>query len=170
KHNLVAYGDRSVYRLPDGQSQWLAAQGNLQITQFYNLTLDPNNADKAYGIAQDHGRLLQFNGNKVWSYGSAGGETGKVLVSPADSKVLFVSDPLGDGPNWDYVQRSTDGGQNWTTILTSNQISAGADQDYDRAYTIQRSFDLDPNNPSHLFLGVSKTSAAGGPTHQYQVW
>src|SRR5262249_8896879 len=91
--------------------------GNLQVTDFYDITLDPQNADRAYGVAQDHFAAMKFTGSTLWNYMlNGGGETGKVLADPVNSDLLYVSNPL-DHAN--LVARSTDGGSTWTSIFST---------------------------------------------------
>jgi hypothetical protein len=90
-----------------------------------------------------------------------GGETGKVLVHPNHSNHLYVSNPLNPG---NLVRRSTDGGQSWTTIFNSTDFE---DEDYALAYSVQKSFVMDPTNPSRLLIGTTKvleTTNADGPS------
>jgi len=170
--NVIAFGDRSIYRLDAGQSQWTGEQGNLQTTEFYDITLDPGNPNRAYGVAQDQFDYLQFSGKKEWDYGASGGEAGKVLVDPAATQNLFVSSPLYDptqDPHPFFVQRSLDGGQTWTTILTPAQTGTQPN-DYNLAYATQKSFVMDPNDPNRLFLGTTRVYMTGDAFDQSPQW
>ena len=141
-NNGVVTADRNVYRYQPKTKTWLGREGNLQVTQFYDITLDPQNTDRAYGVAQDHFDAGRFQGTILWDYMSpGGGETGKVLVAANNSKMIYVSDPLDCVAN--LVRRSTNGGSNWKTIYQNNSYQAG---DYDLAYSVQKSFVMDPQN------------------------
>ena len=165
-HEVVATGDRDIHSYNPAAQTWDAREGNLQITEFYDITLDPNNLDRAYGVAQDHFDAMKFQGDLLWHYtAGGGGETGKVLVHPNNSNLLYVSDPLDPAQ---LVRRSTNGGQSWTTILNTNTID---DEDYVLAYAAQKSFVMDPTNPKRLLIGTREvletTNAdAANPTWQ----
>lgn len=148
---LVVTADRNVYRYHHSSNSWLEREGNLALTQFYDITLDLQDPDRLYGVGQDHPDAMRFGGSILWSYlPKGGGETGKVLVDPTNSDLLYVSHPL-DPAN--LVQRSNDGGQNWTTVLSTQDFEA---EDYDLAYTTQKAFVMDPSSPSRLLLGTTK--------------
>jgi hypothetical protein len=150
----VATADRDVYAsvIISGGGQFLdQRQGNLQVTEFYDITLDPQSADRAYGVAQDVA-AMKFTDSRLWQYlpNGGGGETGKVLVDPANASLLYVSNPL-DHAN--LVHRSTDGGNTWTTIFATNTIQDG---DYALAYSTQKSFLMDPVSSSTLLIGTTR--------------
>jgi autotransporter-associated beta strand protein len=123
--------------------------GNLQVTEFYDITLDPHSTDRAYGVAQDLAPT-RFTGAGSWNYLGRGGETGKVLADPFNASLLYVSNPL-DHAN--LVSRSTDGGNTWASIFSTNTIQ---DQDYGLAYAVQKSFAMDPSNSSRLLIGTTQ--------------
>jgi photosystem II stability/assembly factor-like uncharacterized protein len=164
--NVVATADRNIYLYDRETKAWLVRVGNLAITEFYDITLDQQNPDLLYGISQDHFDAVKFDGYNPWSYmNGGGGEAGKVLVDPGNSDLLYVYNPL-DPKN--MVQRSTDGGQSWTAILGTDEF-AGEDEQtlYDRSYSTQKSFVMDPNSPSRLLVGTKKileTTDAGSGT------
>ena len=95
----------------------------------------------------------------------ASGETGKVLVDPADKKRLYVSDPLS--PQTALVKTSTDGGQNWKVIHTDNSFD---NEDYGLAYSAQKSFAMDPSNAKRLVLGTNKVFECKDATAVNPVW
>jgi photosystem II stability/assembly factor-like uncharacterized protein len=73
---VVVTADRDVYRYDPKKKTWQSKEGNLQVTQFYDITLDPNDSDIAYGVAQDHSAAMKFTGSVEWAYlAGAGGET-----------------------------------------------------------------------------------------------
>jgi photosystem II stability/assembly factor-like uncharacterized protein len=144
------FGDRSVYRSTDQGASWTPQQGNLQITEFYDLTLDPSDPNNIYGIAQDQTAAAQFTGdpNGVWNYIGGGGETGKILIDPNNPQRVYEFDPLAK--DW-LVMVSDDGGSTFNGSL-ANSVDAGGD--YSLAYSCQRSFAMDPSDPSHLIVGL----------------
>jgi hypothetical protein len=140
------FGDRSIYRSTDKGHTWTPQQGNLQITLFYDITLDPGNPNNVYGIAQDQVKASQFTGdpNGVWNYIGGGDETGKILIDPNNPQRVYEFDPLAS----DYlVMTSDDGGQHFKGSL-ANFYNAG--NDYSLAYATQHAFAMDPGNPDHL--------------------
>src|SRR5262249_44671764 len=122
-NNWVTTGDRDLYSYSVPSKQWGSREGNLQVTEFWDLTLDPKDPDRAYGIAQDHFDAMRFDGSILWQSlpGDAGNEYGKVLIDPINTQRLYVFDPL-DPDN--LVRRSTDGGNHWTTIRTTSADSS----------------------------------------------
>jgi hypothetical protein len=52
---LLEGDDGGIFRLDPNGLRWTDLNGNLQITQFYGVALDPANADVAYGGSQDNG-------------------------------------------------------------------------------------------------------------------
>jgi photosystem II stability/assembly factor-like uncharacterized protein len=152
KNNGVVTADRNVYTYQPGPKNWIERSGNLQVTQFYDITLDTKNVNTAYGIAQDHTAPMKFSGSILWNFlPGATDETGKVLVDPTNSKQLYVSNPLD--PQARLVNRSTNGGGSWTKILTNNNFQA---QDYGLAYSVQKSFVMDPQSPKRLMIGLTR--------------
>src|SRR5262249_35028294 len=143
---LVA--DRSIYRSTNHGQSWTPQEGELQLTEFYDVTLDPGDPDNVYGIAQDQGRALHFTGDGVWDYTNGGGETGKILIDPNNPQRIYEFNPLAG--DW-LVMRSDDGGDTFTGSLP-NTVNGG--NDYTFAYANQRSFAMDPSDPNHLLLGL----------------
>jgi photosystem II stability/assembly factor-like uncharacterized protein len=149
-NNGVVTADRNLYTYEPKPKKWTAREGNLQVTQLYDITLYPKNINRAYGIAQDHVASMKFSGSIEWNFMSGGsGETGKILVDPANSNRLYASNPLAPA---DLVRRSTNGGGAWTTILTNNNFQS---EDYALAYSVQKSFAMDPQNSKRLLIGLT---------------
>jgi photosystem II stability/assembly factor-like uncharacterized protein len=142
---LVMVGDRGIYRWT-GSGAFQNKQGNLQITLFYNLALDPHNADVVFGIAQDHFQGLKYAGSPVWTYTGAGAELGKILVDPSNSSTVYDYDPLGQ-----FFLRSDDGGTTWQQKITGLDTSGYTDFYTDQA--VQNAFAIDPGNPQRLLVG-----------------
>lgn len=132
--NGVVTSDQGVYRVSLKDKKWTCCDGNLELTQFYDVTLDPTNPDVAYGIGQDQRAAMKFSGSVEWGYMPTGSETGKVLVDPGNTKLLYVYSPQQPGA---WVSHSKDGGQTWKTILTTNGFQK---DNYNLAYSTQKSF------------------------------
>ena len=107
---------------------------------------------------------MKFGGTIEWSYMPAGGETGKVLVDPTSTGRLYVSNPLDPTH---FVARSTNGGQTWKTIFAANDFAAS---DYSLAYSVQRSFAIDPTKPARLLIGTTKVWQTTNATAASPTW
>jgi photosystem II stability/assembly factor-like uncharacterized protein len=155
-NNIVATADRNVYRYAHKTKEWLAREGNLQITQFFDITLDPQNPDLIYGVSQDHPHAMKGDGNLEWAYmGDGGNEYGKVLVDAGNSDLLYVSDPVEVFTK--LVRRSTDGGKTWKFLLSlGSPFPAGEEPDLLRvAKIVQKAFVMDPSQSSRLLIGIT---------------
>jgi photosystem II stability/assembly factor-like uncharacterized protein len=166
QHDAVVTSDQGIHRYEFKTKKWTVKEGNLQVTQFYDVALDPENPDLAYGIGQDHRAPMKFSGTIAWDYMlGGGGETGRVIVDPGNSKRLYVSNPLD--PTANFVRRSTDGGQNWTTVFTDNGFQGN---DYGLAYNTQKAFVMDPSNASRLLLATNKVFETINATATTPTW
>ena len=107
--------DGGVYRSATAGSSWTSLGDNLETIQFYPLAWDPNDAERFYGGAQDHGIFQTFNVNaKNWRL-RRGGDGGYVVVDPLRSNVLY-SRVAVEGAATTAPARSVDGGQTWTRL------------------------------------------------------
>ena len=164
-NSAVVTADRSVYTYEPKAKTWTAREGNLQVTQFYDVALDPTNVDKAYGVAQDHVFPMRFSGSILWNdMNGSGSEYGRVLAHPTNSNVLYASNPLDPAA---FVRRSTNGGANWTTILTNNTFQPN---DWVLAPTVQKSFVMDPQQPKRLLIGLTQVFETQDATAANPAW
>ena len=148
---VVATADRNTYRYDSENKTWVSQEGNLQVTEFWDITLDPTNPDVIYGVAQDHLDPMKFDTFNPWSYMTGGGdEFGKVLVDPDTPQLIYASDPNHPGS---LVRRSADGGQTWTTIMSTDDFEK---EEWDQSRATQKSFVMDPSKPSRLLLGITR--------------
>jgi photosystem II stability/assembly factor-like uncharacterized protein len=148
---LAYVGDRGIQRVlnPLASNPTLVSkQGNLGNFLFYNVTLDPRNPRRGFGVSQDQGKVVQFTGQQQWTYAATGSEVGKVLIDPHNPDVVYVLAPSNRG----FVTRSTDGGSQWTAA--SNGIHRSefpvSEQYNQDAYN---AFALDEHRPSRVVLG-----------------
>ena len=166
RNDAVVTADQGVYHFDFGSNKWEHRCGNLQVASLYTITLTPQTIDRCYGIAQDYSAGFKFTGSVLWNTMPGGsGETGKVLVDPADKARLYVSDPLA--PKTGLVKTSTDGGQNWKVIHTDNTFD---NEDYNLAYSVQKSFAMDPSNAKRLLLGLTKVFECKDATVATPAW
>lgn len=145
---LAYVGDRGIQRVGAPlvpNPTFVSKQGNLGNFLFYNVTLDPRNPRRGFGVSQDQIKLVQFTGEPTWTYASTGTEVGKVLIDPLDPAVVYNL----ASRQTTFVTRSTDGGSQWTAA--SNGIDTSefpvSDQFNQAAYN---AFALDA---SRLVLG-----------------
>ncbi len=101
-----------------------------------------NNSQRSVGFGD--GVYKSTDGGRTWANVGlkASAHTGKILVDPRDSEVVYVS---AIGPLWSSggdrgVYKSTDGGKTWTQSLKPDNEWTGA---YDLAF--------DPRNPDVVF-------------------
>lgn len=112
---LYLGNDGGVYRSVSAGSSWTPLGDNLETIQFYTLAYDPNDAERFYGGAQDHGVFQTFNVSaKNWRL-RRGGDGGYVLVDPLRSNVLY-SRVMVEGGAIAVPARSVDGGSQWTRL------------------------------------------------------
>jgi photosystem II stability/assembly factor-like uncharacterized protein len=93
---LLVGNDGGLWRLDNpnpGAIQWTDLNGNLNITQFYSVALDPTSANRAYGGSQDNGTEV-FSDSLSWQ-GSGGADTQHVEVNPNDTATLYTQDYEG---------------------------------------------------------------------------
>jgi photosystem II stability/assembly factor-like uncharacterized protein len=148
----VPTADRDLYAFNPYSGLLDSREGNLQVTEFYTIALDPNNTDVLYGVAQDQLSALATNGSIGWHYAGGHAETGKVLVDPTDSNILFLSNPVRT--DIDQVERSLDGGKTWELIKTDSAFPG--EHYYDLAYPSVKNFTMDPSNPQRLLIGTTQ--------------
>jgi photosystem II stability/assembly factor-like uncharacterized protein len=147
---FVLVGDLGIHRSPDQGNMWNPPKmGNLEIAQFYDITLDPTNPTTVYGIAQDIG-AMKFTGGPVWTSLGGGDEVGKVLVDPTNPSRLYNYDPLN---STSFIQRSDDAGFSWINSGSGIDTSQNG---FTLAYDSQKAFVMDPTNSSRLILGTDK--------------
>jgi photosystem II stability/assembly factor-like uncharacterized protein len=117
--------DGGVYRSATGGSSWTPLNENLETIQFYTLAWDPNDEERFYGGAQDHGIFQVFNlGEKAWRL-RRGGDGGYVVIDPENSNIMYSRVAVEGGVS--APSRSTNGGQTWEK-LSSGFGSVEADR------------------------------------------
>jgi hypothetical protein len=173
---FVAAGDNGINRVTgdrgiDGGKQAAPTvtpkNGNLSTVQFYTFTVDPTNAQQAYGNAQDYPAVLPYTGTHVWGYqppfNQNTGEAGKVRVDPVTGKVYYFDPNLGT-----RFQYSTNGGKDWTAAVSGLPFTVSNGQvvrDFG-FYGAKNAFVMDPNYRFRLLLGlhsVFETTTGGDP-------
>ncbi len=167
--SLVLTGDHGIYR----GTNFVNKQGNLGSSEFYTLTLDPTNANIAYGLAQDQFAAIKYTGYAVWNstgqapnfQDSAGaGEIGKILVDPTSPNKLYRYAPNDFDANG-FILSSTDGGATWTEAGSGIPTALAG---YGLGYASQKAFVMDPTNAQRMLVGTNQvyetTNASGSWT------
>jgi photosystem II stability/assembly factor-like uncharacterized protein len=112
---------------------------NMPNTQFYAITIDPQNPERLYGGTQDNGTMRTLTGAEDdWEY-IHGGDGFYVIVDPTDADVIYAE------YQWGYVEKSTDGGYMWDWAM--NGIDGN-----DRTNWCTP-FAMDPSDHNTLYYG-----------------
>ena len=105
--NVYVGSDGGVWKL-DTAASWTNLNGDLAITTFNGIAVHPTDFNVALGGSQDNG-TERFGNDLAWTWVD-GGDGGQVRYNQQD-------------PNFAYhvlngrLQRTTDGGDTWTTVL-----------------------------------------------------
>lgn len=168
----VAVGSGGVWKTENAGTTWTSlfdGQGSYSIG---SLALDPSDPSRIWvGTGENHGGrhlaygdgiYLSEDGGKTWkNMGLKQSERiGKIIVHPEDSNTVWVA---AQGPVWSAggergVYKTTDGGETWEQVLTSENGHTGAGD-----------MMIDPSNPDRLYATTwqrHRTVAAyvgGGP-------
>ncbi|MFZ1731616.1 MAG: T9SS type A sorting domain-containing protein [Bacteroidota bacterium] len=159
---LYLGNDGGVYRSANGGSSWTPLGDNLETIQFYTLAWDPNDRERFYGGAQDHGVFQTFNlTTRSWRL-RRGGDGGYILVDPTRSNVLY-SRVMVEGGSIAVPARSVDGGSSWTR-LANGFGAVGADR-----FNWLTPMILSPNDNTRMytatqFVYTAKGVDSGNPT------
>ncbi|UXI69981.1 PKD domain-containing protein [Tahibacter amnicola] len=116
--------DGGVWRTDNNGSSWVNMNSNLNVTQFYDIALDPNNPDIVFGGAQDNSSSSRSN-SLVWNLTYVSGDGFMNAVDPTNTSIVFQSSyPTSSGyPN---IVRSTQGGAaNSFSSLPTTGLTAG---------------------------------------------
>ncbi len=103
---LIVGNDGGVWSTTDGGNTWADHNTNLAITQFYDGSVHPTNANFALGGSQDNG-TQKWTGADTWQW-IAGGDGGgnAISASAPNTNWAVTSQNLG-------ILRTTDGGTNF---------------------------------------------------------
>jgi photosystem II stability/assembly factor-like uncharacterized protein len=140
---LLNGNDGGIWRLQDPQSiQWTDLTGNLAITQFTGIALNPIDANIAYGGSQDNG-TEKFNNNLGWKQ-IVGGDGGFVRIDGGHPQTVY-QEGQHSGTSTPPLQKSTDGGATFAAATT------GLGSDPGLFYI---PYVIDPANDQRLLLGT----------------
>ncbi len=113
---LLVTNDGGIWRLEiaiPGSVRWTDLNGNLQITQFTGIALDPTDPNIAYGGSQDNG-TEKFNDALGWTQ-IRGGDGGYVRVDPTSPNTVYHT------YTGTSLERSNDGGLTWVDASSGIQ-------------------------------------------------
>jgi photosystem II stability/assembly factor-like uncharacterized protein len=92
-------GDGGLWRSDDGGGSFSNLNANLEITQFYDIALDPRDPSRVYGGAQDNSSSRR-DGEDVWDVTEATGDGFMNAVDATNpARVFQTSYPNDGGPN-----------------------------------------------------------------------
>jgi photosystem II stability/assembly factor-like uncharacterized protein len=98
-----------VLKSTDGGARFVAVNNGLGGKIVTGLGMAPNNPDVVYANTQFDGFYRSLDGGAHWTGGNWGGFT--LLADPSHPNTLYSASGA-----FDYVQKSTDGGDTWTYV------------------------------------------------------
>jgi photosystem II stability/assembly factor-like uncharacterized protein len=147
---LLDGNDGGIWRLDDADLTnitWSDLNGNLQLTQYIGIALDPSTADIAYGGSQDNG-ISKFTDNIAWTEVQTK-DGGFVRVDHENPQTVYHTFEYLRGLTADqFLERSDDGGQTWTAMINGIDVSDPAE--------FYPPFIMDSANSSRLLVGTTK--------------
>jgi photosystem II stability/assembly factor-like uncharacterized protein len=143
----------STITAPASAFLWNNLNGTLQITAFYpGLSIDPNTDSISFAGAQDNGHQ-KYSGTVAWADAGVNngpcGDGGRTLIDPVNHMTVYAAcvDFGSTNPSgWNLINKSTDGGNNWTTSQTGITIKDTAD--------FVPPLVLDPSHSQTLYFGT----------------
>jgi photosystem II stability/assembly factor-like uncharacterized protein len=156
---LLDGNDGGIWRLDNatpGSLKWTDLNSNLGTLQINGVGLDPTSLNVAYAGAQDNG-LEKFTDNRQWNSYGLGGDGGFIFATPT---TVYYDAPVASYGATFFVQRTTDGGNNWTTITTG--LNAG-----NETSVFYPPFVMDPSSSNRLLLATSRVYES---TNQGDLW
>ncbi len=113
---LLVVNDGGIWRLDNptpGSIAWTNLNGDLQITQFTGVAIDPTNRNIAYGGSQDNG-TEKFNDALGWTQ-IRGGDGGYVRIDPTSPNTVYHT------YTGTSLERSDNGGGTWVNVSSGIQ-------------------------------------------------
>ena len=120
------------------QVRWTSLNNGYQVTQFYHGAVYPDGT-RYFGGTQDNGTLRNASAGQNWDR-VMGGDGGYVAVNSTDTNILYAE---FTGKS---LQRSIDGGSNWTDISGGVTEAAGN-------FQFIHPFAMDPTLSSRMWYG-----------------
>lgn len=115
--------DGGLWRTDDGGATFTNLNANLDITQFYDIAVHPDDGEIIFGGSQDNSSSRR-NAHQVWDTTVISGDGFMNVVSPEDPATVFqTSYPWGDKPS---ICKSVVGGAPGTCMwMSTNGIGDG---------------------------------------------
>lgn len=99
--------DGGLWRSDDGGGTFANLNANLEITQFYDVALDPRDPDRMFGGAQDNSSLRRDGDTLIWDVTAVTGDGFMNAVDPQQPDRVFQTSYPNNGPS---LILSTNGG------------------------------------------------------------
>lgn len=134
---LFSGNDGGIFKSADGGFSWTDFSNNLEIGQMYRLGQSSTNPNLILSGWQDNGTSLKSSGwNMVtWSDGM------ECIFDYSDNNIMYTSAQEG------YIDKSTDGGNSFTTIVSGGGTGVDALGSWTTPYVIH------PTIPTTLLIG-----------------
>ncbi len=144
-NTIYLAGDGGIVKSKNGGSNILDLNHGLQITQFVGLSVALTDTNTVLGGSQDNGTELYNGSSTDWTF-AFDGDGGFTEIDPTNKNIMYTENyHQSTGSDPFKQQRSTDGGSNWTTIISG--LTSSDRSEFYVPYT------LDENNPATLYLG-----------------
>jgi len=176
--HVVRFDLGTSNRAPDGNTFWVGSDGGiwktenagatfnhlndgLNITQYYDIAVHPDNPSIIFGGAQDNSSS-RTTGDPLWEVTGVTGDGFMNLVDPSNPEIVYqTSYPSGGFPS---LYRSSQGGAPNTLFGVSNTGLVGGDS---WPWVVQLGIaDLDDQTPTTLFIAsqrVYRSTTDGAP-------
>jgi hypothetical protein len=148
---LLDGNDGGIWMLDNpGDPHWTDYNGNLQITQFNGIALDPFNPNNVFGASQDNG-AEQFSGSLGWQQQQSGDLAGvRPDLHQQGTFYAMQYNSDGDGP----FLRMTNGDGDYDT--KTNNIPVGSNNTWGDPSNQLTPFAVDPSTTGHVVLGTDR--------------
>jgi hypothetical protein len=138
---LLVGSDGGVFRTTNGGSTFTDRSSNLEIGQIYRLGLAATNQDRLITGWQDNATNIR-NAPNSWNW-VIGGDGMECVISHSNQDVMYGTIYFGQ------IYKSTNGGANFSTIVTSGGAGVNEGGSWVTPYV------MDPNNANTLWVGKS---------------
>ena len=122
--------DGGLWRTTDGGTNYANLNANLNITQFYDVAVHPDNSGRVFGGSQDNSSSAR-SASSIWDVTVVTGDGFVNAIDPGNTNYVFTEsyptppEESNSGPN---IYRSTNGGGvNSFSVLSKSGIDLGED-------------------------------------------
>ena len=142
-------GDGGLWRTDDGGVNYANLNSDLNITQFYDIAVDPGDSQKVLGGAQDNSCSMT-QGAKVWDLTVVSGDGFMNMIDPRTPQTVYQTSYPSQGPS---IARSYNGGVGGWTWLNGTGLSSGDPWPWVTPMAISGNPD---GTATHLFVGSNR--------------